>query len=328
LNYSPRLGTEILQSVSRSFYLSIRWLPRDLRAPISIAYLLARIGDTIADSESAAAELRLQYLRAFGQMIEAGSDPNVIDAIQRDIQPESSAERNLLRLIAPCLDWYRSTSPFDQSEIASVLTKILHGQELDLLRAQTPLAEMSAEDLDEYTYLVAGCVGEFWTRVCFHHVSNFSRIDQEKMTRLGMNYGKGLQLINILRDLPIDLASRRCYLPAEELEAVGVVPAEINNDPSKCGSVFLHWCDVAAAHLDDGFAYIEAINNIRVRLATLLPWLIGGQTLSLLRKLPPLETARRIKVSRNTIRFDLLVAPFLATSNFLLARARTAKPAR
>ena len=41
---------KILRSVSRSFYLSIRILPRDLRDPIGLAYLLARATDTIADT--------------------------------------------------------------------------------------------------------------------------------------------------------------------------------------------------------------------------------------------------------------------------------------
>ena len=43
------LQAGILRSVSRAFYLSIRVLPADLREPIGLAYLLARIADTIVD---------------------------------------------------------------------------------------------------------------------------------------------------------------------------------------------------------------------------------------------------------------------------------------
>ncbi len=61
-------------------------------------------------------------------------------------------------------------------------------------------------DLDEYTYLVAGCVGEFWTRIVFRaHVRNFSERHEPAMLALGVQYGKGLQLINILRDVGSDL---------------------------------------------------------------------------------------------------------------------------
>ncbi len=41
---------------------------------------------------------------------------------------------------------------------------------LDLERFDNPKEVRvlgTAADLDEYTYLVAGCVGEFWTRLCF-----------------------------------------------------------------------------------------------------------------------------------------------------------------
>src|SRR2546430_5311660 len=44
------LRGSILASVSRSFYLSIRLLPKKLRDPVSLGYLLARASDTIADT--------------------------------------------------------------------------------------------------------------------------------------------------------------------------------------------------------------------------------------------------------------------------------------
>ena len=40
----------LLRGVSRSFYVSIRLLPAQLRQPVSVAYLLARATDTVADS--------------------------------------------------------------------------------------------------------------------------------------------------------------------------------------------------------------------------------------------------------------------------------------
>ena len=45
-----QLRGEVLRSVSRSFYLSLRVLPKPLRDPLSLAYLLARATDTIADT--------------------------------------------------------------------------------------------------------------------------------------------------------------------------------------------------------------------------------------------------------------------------------------
>jgi Phytoene/squalene synthetase len=42
-----QLQTAILRSVSRSFYLSVRLLPAQLREPVALAYLLARATDTV-----------------------------------------------------------------------------------------------------------------------------------------------------------------------------------------------------------------------------------------------------------------------------------------
>ena len=57
----------ILKSVSRSFYLTIRFLPRPLREPIGLAYLLARATDTIADTAEIPAAVRLTNLKTAGR---------------------------------------------------------------------------------------------------------------------------------------------------------------------------------------------------------------------------------------------------------------------
>src|SRR5262245_58143271 len=44
------LLTDLLRSVSRSFYTTLRILPPQIRPQISLAYLLARTTDTIADT--------------------------------------------------------------------------------------------------------------------------------------------------------------------------------------------------------------------------------------------------------------------------------------
>ena len=51
------LLTELLRDVSRSFYLTLRVLPRPVRPQIGLAYLLARATDTIADTATGAARI-------------------------------------------------------------------------------------------------------------------------------------------------------------------------------------------------------------------------------------------------------------------------------
>ena len=52
-----RVLKDVLKGVSRSFYLTIRVLPKALREPVGLAYLLARAGDTIADRRRRAGRL-------------------------------------------------------------------------------------------------------------------------------------------------------------------------------------------------------------------------------------------------------------------------------
>src|SRR5258708_23746854 len=72
------------------------------------------------------------------------------------------------------------------------------------------------DELEEYAYLVAGSVGEFWTRLCALEWASYSRAAKSELERLGIEFGKGLQLVNILRDFPVDIAQGRSYLPGDD----------------------------------------------------------------------------------------------------------------
>ncbi|HBM77415.1 MAG TPA: farnesyl-diphosphate farnesyltransferase, partial [Verrucomicrobiales bacterium] len=62
---TAELSTDILKAVSRSFYLTLRLLPSEFRAPLSLGYLLARLSDTIADAGALELAHRKRLLSAF-----------------------------------------------------------------------------------------------------------------------------------------------------------------------------------------------------------------------------------------------------------------------
>ena len=309
------LGGSLLKAVSRSFYLTIRILPARLQAPIGLAYLLARASDTIADTADAPEPVRLRHLAAFWEMIRAGTSAGLPE-LQREIRPPDIGERELIARLDRCLAWLASLPEHDRREIADVMEKIIRGQTLDLQRfpkGEGVIALQTAAELDEYTYLVAGCVGEFWTRVCIHHLPQYARESEAELLRIGVNYGKGLQLVNILRDLPADRRAGRCYLPADELRAANSTPEK----PAR--EVFDRWHRQAAVHLEDGRRYIAALRPARLRIGCFLPWYLGVETLRLLRERPPLDSEEKIKVPRSTVRAAMLRAPLVAFSNRALA---------
>ena len=153
--------------------------------------------------------------------------------------------------------------------------------------ARSLVALRTDEELDDYTYRVAGCVGEFWTKMCRAHLFPEAPVDDAFLLANGVRFGKGLQLVNILRDVAADLRQGRCYLPAERLAELGLKPADLlqpANEP-RLRPLYHGYLDRAEAHLLAGWAYTNALPRgcVRVRLACAWPILIGRETLKLLR---------------------------------------------
>jgi farnesyl-diphosphate farnesyltransferase len=302
-----RLQTTILRSVSRSFYLSIRFLPAQLREPIALAYLLARTTDTVADTPRISGTLRVETLQTLSKAIQGKASRSVVVDLVASFAPlqQHAAERTLVESLPDCLESLEHLEMADRNEIRALLEKITQGQMLDLHRFDNPeeiRALRAAADLDEYTYLVAGCVGEFWTRLCFRHVRKFATLSEDEMLTLGKRYGVALQLINILRDAGSDLRAGRCYFPEEELISARLTAAQILFEPERFHPIYRNWAEKAERGLECGMQYSRAIRNRRVRAATVLPALIGARTLALLHEAGATMLDRRVKVSRRYVR--------------------------
>ena len=52
----------LLEKTSRSFYPTLKYLPKKIRGQIGLLYLLARVADTIADSKEGETESLIQAL--------------------------------------------------------------------------------------------------------------------------------------------------------------------------------------------------------------------------------------------------------------------------
>ncbi len=315
---TPELNKRLLKTVSRSFYLSIRLMPAKLRPPIGVAYLLARTSDTIADTESASVAVRLRRLAEFERVIKSGPTPQAIASIQRDIRPEHPGERRLIETIPQVLESFQSLDGWDWKEIADLMTNIIRGQSMDLESFNHSAlinALPDASVLEDYIYLVAGCVGEWWTRLCINRLPGYSKIGDSELTELGNNFGKGLQLVNILRDIPADLLTGRCYLPESELKNIGTSAEALAGSPMEAQPVFDIWEQRARELLDCGRQYILSIRNRRTRMACYLPWRLGVETLDLLKNNPPLSTGEKIKVSRGAVYSALLQSIGVAFSD-------------
>jgi farnesyl-diphosphate farnesyltransferase len=304
---------QLLKETSRSFYLTVRVLPAPVRSSIGIAYLLARATDTVADTELVPVNERLATLNALRQRILGTSDTRLdCTAYVRSPSPSASpGERRLLERLEAALHVFEQFPPEEKSLIRQVLDTITGGQELDLRRFGTPIeggipALPSAADLDDYTYRVAGCVGEFWTRLTLLRCFPSAPVDSERLLIDGVRFGCGLQLVNILRDLPKDLSNGRCYLPHAELQSAGLLPGDLVRPEvwPRLKPVYDRWWNRAMDHLNGGWAYTQRLprQQVRLRLACAWPVLLGVATLAKLATANPLDARQRVKVHRAEVR--------------------------
>jgi farnesyl-diphosphate farnesyltransferase len=311
---------QILRGVSRSFDLSIRLLPPVLQAPVAIGYLLARATDTVADTTAFPLAQRQTLLHLMTQAI---VDPDTNKAELPDMSRLTQAfaaqqtdpnERALMLALPECLPLLQTLSQADQASVRSVLGHITQGQQLDMVRFGPGLNALTTQaELNDYTWLVAGCVGEFWTELCGRHLPGYSLLSQTEMLSLGREYGMGLQRLNILRDAGADLAAGRCYWPVETLAEVGLTPlmlaqaAQSNQMPDAntwkaLSRLYTFWLDHTQAQLAHGMRYALSLKPLRLRLASALPALIGARTVALLRQAGPAALSHRVKMPRQEIR--------------------------
>jgi farnesyl-diphosphate farnesyltransferase len=184
------------------------------------------------------------------------------------------------------------------------------------LRRTEIIALETAAELDDYTYRVAGCVGEFWTKICRAHLFPQARLDERNCSTDGIRFGKGLQLVNILRDLPADLKGP--LLSAGGKAGAGGIVAgnrccRRQTRRNSC-RLFHEYLDKAESHLAAGWNYTNTLpfGQFRVRLACAWPVLIGVRTIEKLRAADVMELRQRVKVSRGEVR-GIMIRSVLAS---------------
>ena len=267
-----------------------------MREPISIGYLLARASDTIADTEQVPAELREKCLAKF---CDALNDKvirlELIALISKSFShyQTNRKEQLLLEKLEEVYNWYDTIREWAWSAIAVVMKKICDGQMKDIryfaIDKKTCFTE--ADELESYCYQVAGCVGEFWSEVGYQSTHQFSSLDRTKLGKLGRDYGIGLQLVNILRDLAEDFKNGRCYLPVAD-----------SKNKQQILEAAREWRITARSHIESGIVYAKSLSQWRARVATILPALIARETLNLLDEADWRSLEYGIKVDRKTVR--------------------------
>lgn len=295
-NGEPLIG-ELLKAVSRSFYLTIRWLPRAMQDGVALGYLLARATDSVADTSTAELAQRAAVLERMGRAVAGGlsgvEKKQLLCELAESLAAAQSnpAERNLLERFGECLSILQEMPTGQVELIRAVLATIVEGQLWDLSYFREHNSVTTDEQTRQYTYQVAGCVGKFWTELGLETMgeSFCAAARKELMIEVGIRYGCGLQLVNILRDQAEDEARGRRYLCSPAAQ----------------------WMKRAERYLQDGVDYSTRLGCFKLRFASMLPALIGLSTLNLMKRS---NSKVRVKVPRRTVYACMLRAVWLSSA--------------
>lgn len=250
----------LLRNHARTFALTLAILPRSLREPLGVTYLLARASDTIADAGKISRERRVALLEELESTLSGGSPKARWGWAPMMLSGELDASQAELMAAVPRLINALGIS-FDRDELFKLWRLILEGQLFDLRRFPSD-EPLNREELERYCFLVAGSVGECWTRLLSVHAPDRLMLPMTEMIPLGIAYGKGLQLLNILRDRAEDRSLGRIYARIEELPGLFALAEE--------------WLAL-------GERYLAHLRPGRVLFATALPLDLAWSTLAKLK---------------------------------------------
>lgn len=189
----PKDAMRMLKETSRTFYIPITFLQKELKYSVASAYLVFRAIDEIEDHEEINNDVKYTVLTKLSELFKQPFDNEeylrILDPI-KDKMPEVT-----IRLE----EWLKACPKDALTIVTNAACEMASGM------AKWSKANWSIrtrEDLDDYTYYVAGLVGVMLSDLWEHYGGE--KTDRE----LAIGYGRGLQAVNILRNQKEDLDER------------------------------------------------------------------------------------------------------------------------
>ncbi|MEM9136524.1 MAG: phytoene/squalene synthase family protein [Cyanobacteria bacterium P01_F01_bin.42] len=274
---------DILPEVSRTFALSIRFLPGNLGKAVLCGYLLCRIADTIEDDPKASVEMKThlldEFLRCFDHTKRASGFV--------DMTMQVSGEPAHLKLVHNThlvFELYESLTEQSQQTLRHWVREMVEGMHKFVILYPNGLRIKNLEEYKEYCYYVAGTVGFLLTDLWYEHSPSVSETLYLSLRNTCAKFGEALQTVNILKDIAWDAKEENAiYVPQEALLSSGSSHKEIlnpdflaQNHEAIQSLVELAWTD-----LEQATKYLQAIPKaaVPIRLFCILPLMFAYATL-------------------------------------------------
>ena len=338
--------SDMLERVSRTFALTIPQLPHALCRVVSNAYLLCRIVDTIEDEPVISSARKHYFCQQFVGVLNGTKNA---ERFARELAAALSsrtpaAEHELICNVPRVIQISRSFSIPERQAVQQCVATMANGMaQFQLSNDKHGLA--SLQDLDRYCYYVAGVVGEMLTALfCLYSPEIAKRRD--RLIRLAVCFGQGLQMTNILKDVWEDYENGSCWLPRqifanEDFDLHKLAKGE-NSPQFQRGIQRL--IGVAHGHLRDALRYTLLIPRRETGIRNFCLWAIGMAVLTLHKinghlnytdgnqvKISRASVKGTVTVSRLAVRHDhvLWLLFYAATLRLPLSRTQSAhSPAR
>jgi farnesyl-diphosphate farnesyltransferase len=303
-------------------------LPKRLYLPVTVAYLLCRIADTVEDEASLSRldkeKLLLTYADIFKQK-ETVNKSKFLKAVA--VIPDHNTDVSLSKNLDRVYSVYKTFHPEVQKMIATWVVEMTLGMKKYSQSSAKRKKQFlhSMKELDEYMYYVAGTVGHMLTSLFTYFSKKITPTLYKKLEFFSESFGKGLQMVNIIRDMAGDLKRGQSYIPDEILQKYHLNRQsifEVQNSKN-AELMFDELIQTAVGHLDKALAYVVLIpkEETRIRLFCLLPMFWAMQTLREIQENSlNLLTAEKVKISRKVIRTELYKSIILTFSNRLTVR--------
>nr|WP_211284581.1 phytoene/squalene synthase family protein [Rummeliibacillus pycnus] len=188
----------VLKATSRTFFIPITFLEKELKTTVATAYLCMRAIDEIEDHEELPNDVKTNLLSETSKLLLKPFDNEAYMALLEpyaDQLPEVTLR--LADWLSLCPDEIRDTVAASTSEMAEGMAKW----------AAKGWIVKTKEDLDEYTYYVAGLVGTMLSEIWRWGAG----IETDRDLAIG--YGRGLQVVNILRNQDEDKERGVSFVP-------------------------------------------------------------------------------------------------------------------
>ncbi|MCB9785082.1 MAG: squalene/phytoene synthase family protein [Deltaproteobacteria bacterium] len=298
----------MLAEVSRTFAIPISMLRPSLRDAVTTGYLLCRIVDTVEDEAALDLESRERLYASFLAVLERGAAVDAFEAAFRAL-PGASADLELARHLGRVAEATDSLPARLRPVVVRWVAEMARGMGIYSHRAPGSdglVALSTLSDLERYCYFVAGTVGHMLTELFRVEVAELDPTRALALESRAEEFGLGLQLVNILKDITDDSARGWSFIPRTICWREGLEPVDLLSEGHRraAHAAVLPVFERADRALDTALEYCLALppTATDVRLFCLLPLWMAVRTLELARGNDAQFTpSRPVKVSREEV---------------------------